>query len=77
MQGEREQARFNKSLARFDLTGIDAAPRGMPQVEVSFDIDANGIIHVSAKDKKNGKEQRVEIKGRFRSERGRNPADGA
>jgi molecular chaperone DnaK len=63
LQGEREQARFNKSLARFDLTGIDAAPRGMPQVEVSFDIDANGIIHVSAKDKKNGKEQRVEIKG--------------
>ena len=63
LQGEREQARFNKSLARFDLQGIDAAPRGMPQVEVSFDIDANGIIHVSAKDKKNGKEQRVEIKG--------------
>jgi molecular chaperone DnaK len=63
LQGEREQARFNKSLARFDLTGIDAAPRGMPQIEVSFDIDANGIIHVSAKDKKNGKEQRVEIKG--------------
>ena len=63
LQGEREQARFNKSLARFDLQGIDAAPRGMPQVEVSFDIDANGIIHVSAKDKKSGKEQRVEIKG--------------
>jgi molecular chaperone DnaK len=63
LQGEREQARFNKSLARFDLQGIDAAPRGMPQVEVSFDIDANGIIHVSAKDKKNGKEQRIEIKG--------------
>lgn len=63
LQGEREQARFNKSLARFDLQGIDAAPRGMPQIEVSFDIDANGIIHVSAKDKKNGKEQRVEIKG--------------
>lgn len=63
LQGEREQARFNKSLARFDLQGIDAAPRGMPQIEVSFDIDANGIIHVSAKDKKNGKEQRIEIKG--------------
>ena len=63
LQGEREQARFNKSLARFDLAGIDAAPRGMPQIEVSFDIDANGIIHVSAKDKKNGKEQRIEIKG--------------
>lgn len=62
LQGEREQARFNKSLAKFDLTGIDAAPRGMPQVEVTFDIDANGILHVSAKDKKTGKEQRVEIK---------------
>ncbi|HTM69355.1 MAG TPA: molecular chaperone DnaK [Luteimonas sp.] len=62
LQGEREQARYNKSLARFDLSGIDAAPRGMPQVEVSFDIDANGILHVSAKDKKTGKEQKVEIK---------------
>ncbi len=62
LQGEREQARFNKSLAKFDLTGIDSAPRGMPQVEVSFDIDANGILHVSAKDKKTGKEQKVEIK---------------
>ncbi|SDD40832.1 molecular chaperone DnaK [Aquimonas voraii] len=62
LQGEREQARYNKSLAKFDLTGIEAAPRGMPQVEVSFDIDANGILHVSAKDKKTGKEQRVEIK---------------
>src|SRR5690349_17996468 len=62
LQGEREQARFNKSLARFDLAGIDAAPRGMPQIEVSFDIDANGILHVHAKDKKTGKEQRIEIK---------------
>jgi len=62
LQGEREQARYNKTLARFDLTGIDAAPRGMPQVEVSFDIDANGIVHVTAKDKKTGKEQKVEIK---------------
>ncbi|MGJ4728663.1 molecular chaperone DnaK [Luteimonas sp. SDU101] len=62
LQGEREQARFNKSLARFDLTGIEPAPRGMPQVEVSFDIDANGIVHVTAKDKKTGKEQKVEIK---------------
>ncbi|WP_242107639.1 molecular chaperone DnaK [Luteimonas aquatica] len=62
LQGEREQARYNKSLAKFDLTGIDAAPRGMPQVEVSFDIDANGIVHVTAKDKKTGKEQKVEIK---------------
>jgi molecular chaperone DnaK len=62
LQGEREQARYNKSLAKFDLTGIDQAPRGMPQVEVSFDIDANGIVHVTAKDKKTGKEQKVEIK---------------
>ena len=62
LQGEREQARFNKSLAKFDLSGIEPAPRGLPQVEVSFDIDANGIIHVSAKDKKTNKEQKVEIK---------------
>ncbi len=62
LQGEREQARYNKSLAKFDLTGIEPAQRGMPQVEVSFDIDANGILHVNAKDKKTGKEQKVEIK---------------
>jgi molecular chaperone DnaK len=62
LQGEREQARYNKSLAKFDLTGIEPAMRGMPQVEVSFDIDANGIVHVTAKDKKTGKEQKVEIK---------------
>jgi molecular chaperone DnaK len=62
LQGEREQARFNKSLAKFDLAGIQAAPRGMPQIEVTFDIDANGILHVAAKDKNTGKEQRIEIK---------------
>ena len=62
LQGEREQARFNKSLAKFDLTGIEPAPRGLPQIEVSFDIDANGILNVSAKDKKTGKEQKVDIK---------------
>jgi molecular chaperone DnaK len=62
LQGEREQARYNKSLAKFDLSGIEPAPRGVPQVEVSFDIDANGILHVHAKDKKTGKEQKVEIK---------------
>ncbi|MGA9340701.1 MAG: molecular chaperone DnaK [Rhodanobacteraceae bacterium] len=62
LQGEREQARYNKSLAKFDLAGIEPAPRGMPQVEVAFDIDANGILHVSATDKKTGKEQRIEIK---------------
>jgi molecular chaperone DnaK len=62
LQGEREQARYNKSLARFDLAGIQPAPRGMPQIEVTFDIDANGILHVAAKDKNTGKEQRIEIK---------------
>ena len=62
LQGEREQARFNKSLARFDLTGIAPAPRGVPQVEVSFDIDANGILHVSAKNQATGQSQKVEVK---------------
>ncbi len=62
LQGEREMASANKSLARFDLAGIGAAPRGMPQIEVTFDIDANGIMHVSAKDKNTGKEQKIEIK---------------
>ncbi|MCK9365930.1 MAG: molecular chaperone DnaK [Metallibacterium scheffleri] len=62
LQGEREQARYNKSLAKFDLAGIQNAPRGMPQIEVTFDIDANGILHVSAKDKNTGKEQKIEIK---------------
>jgi molecular chaperone DnaK len=55
-------ASANKSLARFDLTGIPAAPRGVPQIEVTFDMDANGILHVSAKDKATGREQRIEIK---------------
>ncbi|MFC4821194.1 molecular chaperone DnaK [Dokdonella ginsengisoli] len=62
LQGEREQARYNKSLAKFDLAGIQPSPRGMPQIEVTFDIDANGILHVGAKDKNTGKEQRIEIK---------------
>ncbi|MBE1160882.1 molecular chaperone DnaK [Dyella acidiphila] len=62
LQGERERASANKSLGKFDLSGIDAAPRGQPQIEVTFDIDANGILHVSAKDKKTGKEQKIEIK---------------
>ncbi len=62
LQGERTQAMYNKSLARFDQSGNEPAPRGMPQIEVTFDIDANGILHVSAKDKKTGKEQKVEIK---------------
>jgi molecular chaperone DnaK len=62
LQGERDMASANKSLARFDLAGIGASPRGMPQIEVSFDIDANGIMHVSATDKATGKEQKIEIK---------------
>lgn len=62
LQGERDMASANKSLARFDLAGINPAPRGMPQIEVEFDIDANGILNVSAKDKATGKEQRIEIK---------------
>ena len=62
LQGEREIASANKSLARFDLAGIAPAPRGMPQIEVTFDIDANAIMHVSAKDNATGKEQRIEIK---------------
>ncbi len=62
LQGEREMASANKSLARFDLAGIPPAPRGMPQIEVTFDIDANGIMHVSATDKNTGKEQKIEIK---------------
>ncbi|HYC55225.1 MAG TPA: molecular chaperone DnaK [Candidatus Binatia bacterium] len=61
-QGEREIAAHNKLLGQFDLTGIPPAPRGMPQIEVTFDIDANGIMHVSAKDKGTGREQRIEIK---------------
>ncbi len=61
LQGEREMASDNKSLGRFDLLGIPPAPRGVPQVEVTFDIDANGIIHVSAKDLGTGKEQKIKI----------------
>ena len=62
LQGERKQAGANKSLGQFNLEGIDAAPRGMPQIEVTFDIDADGILHVSAKDKNTGKEQKITIK---------------
>jgi len=62
VQGERKQASQNKSLGRFDLTDIPAAPRGTPQIEVTFDIDANGILNVSAKDKATGKEQSIVIK---------------
>jgi molecular chaperone DnaK len=62
LQGERDRAQDNKSLGKFDLTDIPPAPRGMPQVEVTFDIDANGILNVSAKDKATGKEQRIVIR---------------
>jgi molecular chaperone DnaK len=62
LQGEREMASGNKSLGKFQLTGIPPAPRGIPQIEVTFDIDANGIINVSAADKGTGKEQKIEIK---------------
>ena len=62
LQGEREMASGNKSLGKFQLTGIPPAPRGMPQIEVAFDIDANGILNVSAKDLGTGKEQKIEIK---------------
>ena len=61
VQGERKQAAQNKSLGRFDLTDIPPAPRGMPQIEVTFDLDANGILHVSAQDKATGKEQSIRI----------------
>src|SRR3954447_5195861 len=61
LQGEREMAAYNKSLGKFQLTGIPPAPRGMPQIEVAFDIDANGIVHVSAKDLGTGKEQKITI----------------
>ncbi|HEY5683153.1 MAG TPA: Hsp70 family protein, partial [Sulfuricaulis sp.] len=62
LQGEREMAAGNKSLGRFDLTDIPTAPRGVPQIEVAFDIDANGILHVSAKDKATNKENKIIIK---------------
>jgi len=61
LQGEREMASMNRTLARFDLVGIPPAPRGVPQIEVTFDIDANGILHVSAKDLGTGKEQKIRI----------------
>ena len=76
LQGEREMASYNKSLGKFQLTGIPPAPRGIPQIEVGFDIDANGILNVSAKDLGTGKEQKIEIKVRLRALRRRDQADG-
>jgi molecular chaperone DnaK len=61
LQGERELAAHNRTLGKFDLADIPPAPRGVPQIEVTFDIDANGIVHVSAKDKATGKEQKIKI----------------
>ena len=63
LQGESEMATYNKTLGKFELVGIPPAPRGMPQIEVSFDIDANGIINVSAKDNASGNEQQIRIEG--------------
>ena len=76
LQGEREMATYNKSLGKFQLTGIPPAPRGIPQIEVGFDIDANGIVKVSAKDLGTGKEQKIEIKSGSGSERRRDQAHG-
>jgi molecular chaperone DnaK len=63
LQGEREMAQFNKTLGKFQLVDLPPAPRGVPQIEVTFDIDANGIVHVSAKDRATGKEQSMTITG--------------
>src|SRR5207248_1718264 len=63
LQGEREMAAYNKTLGKFQLVGIPPAPRGVPQIEVAFDIDANGIMHVSAKDMGTGNEQKIQIQG--------------
>ena len=71
LQGESEMAAFNKTLGKFQLVGIPPAPRGMPQVEVTFDIDANGIINVSAKDLGTGNEQQIQHRGRLGPEGGR------
>ena len=76
LQGEREMAADNKSLGKFQLTGIPPAPRGVPQIEVAFDIDADGILNVSAKDLGTGKEQTIEIKGGSGLADARGRADG-
>ncbi len=76
LQGEREMATYNKSLGKFQLTGIPPAPRGIPQIEVGFDIDADGILHVSAKDLGTGQEQKIEIKAGSGLVRQRHRPDG-
>ena len=75
-QGEREMAADNKLLGQFDLVGIPPAPRGIPQIEVTFDIDANGIVSVTAKDKATNKEQQIRIQASGRFERCRYQQDG-
>ena len=75
LQGEREMAADNKTLARFELVGIPPAPRGVPQIEVTFDIDANGIVHVSAKDLGTGKQQQIRITGSSGLTEAGDPAD--
>ena len=77
LQGEREVASGNKSLGQFNLSDIPPAPRGMPQIEVTFDIDANGILHVSAKDKATGKENKITIKANSGLSEEEDPAHGA
>ena len=75
-QGEREMAADNKMLGNFDLVGLPPAPRGVPQIEVTFDIDANGIVNVQAKDKGTGKEQQIRIQASGGLSRGRHRQDG-
>ena len=76
LQGERPLARDNRTLGRFQLIGLPPAPRGVPQIEVTFDIDANGIVNVSAKDNATGKEQKITISELVWSQQGRSRADG-
>ena len=76
LQGEREMADYNKTLGKFQLVDLPPAPRGVPQIEVTFDIDANGIVHVSAKDRATGKEQSMTITGQSSLSQGRHRPDG-
>ena len=76
LQGERQMASANRTLGRFHLVGIPPAPRGVPQIEVAFDVDANGIVHVAARDVATGKEQRITISGLVRSQQGRRGSHG-
>ena len=76
LQGEREMAAYNSTLGKFHLVGIPPAPRGVPQIEVTFDIDANGIVNVSAKDLGTDNEQKIEIRAGSGPQRRRDPEDG-